>query len=169
MNKKQLKEKIKDLPVNIGIVGLALLLGLGERGAVAISEILEGPGRGLRRSLKRMEKTKSFWDYYDELKDLKKDSARTILWRLQKRGLVSKKKSHYKLTLQGLKVVRIFQKKEIKEHQWDGKWRLIMFDIPEKRRDERRWLRFQLLIWDYRPIQKSVFIGKQPIEEDVYS
>lgn len=169
MNKKQLKEKIKDLPVNIGIVGLALLLGLGERGAVAVSEILKGPGRGLRRSLKRMEKTKSFWDYYDELKDLKENSARTILWRLQKKGLVTKKEGHYKLTLQGLKVVNIFQKKEIKEHQWDGKWRLIMFDIPEKRRDERHWLRFQLLIWDYRPLQKSVFIGKQPIEEDVYS
>lgn len=169
MDKKQLKEKIKDLPVNIGIVGLALLLGLGERGAVAVSEILEGPGRGLGRSLKRIERMKTFWDYYDELKDLKENSARTILWRLQKKGLVKKKEGHYQLTLRGSKIVRIFQEKEMKEQPWDGKWRLIMFDIPEKKREERTWLRFQLFVWDYKSLQKSVFIGKQPIEEDLYS
>jgi len=169
MNKKQLKEKIKDLPANVGIIGLALLLGLAKSGAVALSEILEGPGRGMRRSLKRIEETKSFWDYYDELKGLKKNSARTILWRLEQKGLVKKKEGDYKLTLQGFKVVKVFQKKEIKEQSWDGKWRLIMFDIPEKKREERIWLRFRLVVWDYKPIQKSVFIGKYPIEEDFYS
>ncbi len=169
MDKRGLKEKIKELPANLSITSFVLLLGLADRGLVALSEILEGPTREITKNYQRISKIKDFWDYYDELKNLKEDSARTILWRLQKKGLVSKKEGHYKLTLQGLKVVSIFQKKEIKEHQWDGKWRLIMFDIPEKRRDERRWLRFQLLIWDYRPLQKSVFIGKQPIEEDVYS
>ncbi len=168
MNKKQLKEKIKDLPTSAGIAGLALLLGLAERGTVAISEILEGPGRGMRRSLKKIEETKHFWDYYDELKNMKENSARTILWRLEKKGLVKKEQNKYQLTFKGVKIVKNFQAKKIKEDVWDGRWRLIMFDIPEKKRQSRDWLRWQLLIWDYKPLQKSVFIGKHPIERDVY-
>jgi len=169
MNKKQLREKIKDLPVSVGIAGLALILGLGERGAAAMSEILAGPSRGIGRSYRRMSELRTFWDYYDELKDLKKNSARTILWRLEQKGLVKKKEGQYKLTVQGFRVVKVFRKKEIKEQPWDGKWRLITFDIPEKKREQRIWLRSQLLVWDYKPIQKSVFIGKQPLEEDLYS
>lgn len=169
MNKKQLKEKIKDLPVNISVVGLALLLGLGKGGAVAVSEILKGPGRGMRRSLKKIEEAKGFWDYYDELKNLKESSARTTLWRLEKKGLVKKEQSKYQLTFRGTKIVKNFQTKEIKEEIWDGRWRLIMFDIPEKKRESRDWLRYQLLTWDYKPLQKSVFIGKHQIEKDLYS
>jgi hypothetical protein len=168
MNKKELRKKIKELPVNLGIVGLALVFGLAERGAAAVSEILEGPGRGMSRSLKRIEKTKNFWDYYDELKNLKENSARTILWRLQKKGLVKKEESRYRLTSQGFNIIKIFQKKEQPEELWDGKWRMIMFDIPEKRRDKRDWLRWQLTLLDYKPLQKSVFIGKQPIRKDLY-
>ena len=168
MNKKELRKKIKELPINLSIIGLALLLGLGERGIVAISEILKGPNRGMIRSLRRIERTKNFWDYYGELKNLKENSARTILWRLQKRGLIKKEESHYKLTSEGFNIVKIFQKKEQSEELWDGKWRMIMFDIPEKKRKKRDWLRWQLLLLDYKPVQKSVFIGKQPIKKDLY-
>lgn len=168
MNKKQLKEKIRDLPVNLSLVSLALLFGLAEKGAAVTSEILAGPGRGLR-GYRRITAMKTFWDYYDELKDLKENSARTILWRLQKKGLVKKRENKYRLTSEGLKIIKSFQAKKIKEEPWDGKWRLVMFDIPEKKREERAWLHYRLLIWDYKPLQKSVFIGKQPIEEDFYS
>jgi len=168
MNKKQLKEKIKNLPINLSLAGLALLLGLAERGAAVTSEILAGPGRGLK-GYQKIIAMKDFWDYYDELKDLKQDSARTILWRLAKKGLVKKKEKKYQLTFRGLKIVKAFQAKKIKEESWDGKWRLIMFDIPEKKREARDWLRWQLLVWDYKPLQKSVFIGKQPLERDLYS
>jgi hypothetical protein len=65
MNKKELRKKIKELPVNLGIVGLALIFGLAERGAVAVSEILKGPERGMGRSLKRIEGLKNFWDYFN--------------------------------------------------------------------------------------------------------
>ncbi|MFH1346912.1 MAG: hypothetical protein ABIH10_01535 [Spirochaetota bacterium] len=166
MEKGQFKQIIKDLPVNTSLVGMALLLGLSERGAVALSEILAGPGRGIGRSYQRVMETKDFWDYYDELKNLKKESARTILWRLQKKGLVDKKKTGYKITTLGLRAVKNFQEKE--KVQWDGKWRIVMFDIPEKNRDGRNWLRWQLISLEYKPIQKSVFMGKSPLAEDLY-
>lgn len=166
MEKEQLKQVIKDLPGNASLAGMALLLGLAERGAIGLSEILAGTGRGLGKSYQRVMETKDFWDYYDELKNLKKESARTILWRLQKKGLVEKKKSGFQITKLGLKTVKDFQEKE--EKQWDGKWRIIMFDIPEKKRESRNWLRWQLISLEYKPIQKSVFMGKSPLAEDFY-
>lgn len=168
MDKRKLKKKIKELPVNLGFIGLALVCSLAEGGTMALSEILKGPGRGMRRGLRRIENAKTFWDYYDELKDLKENSARTILWRLEKKGLVAKDKSRYQLTTQGLDMVKIFRKKEKEKESWDGKWRIIMFDIPEKRKENRNWLRWQLVSLDYKPLQKSVFIGKQPLAEDFY-
>jgi len=169
MNKKQLKEKIKDLPVNVSVIGWALLWEIGERRAIPLSEILKGLAERMGRSLRRTEKKGTFWDYYSELKNLKENSARTTLWRLEKNGLVKKEQRKYQLTFKGLKIVKNFQVKAAREDIWDGRWRLVMFDIPEKKREERDWLRWQLLTWDYKPLQKSVFIGKHVIERDFYS
>ncbi len=170
MDKKGLKEKIKELPANLSITSFVLLLGLADRGLVALSEILEGPTREITKSYQRISKMKDFWDYYDEFKKIKENSARTILWRLQKKGLVKKKGAYYQLTLQGLNIIKVFQKKNKLESEevWDGKWRMIMFDIPEKRRLDRNWLRSHLLFLDYKPLQKSVLIGQQPLEENFY-
>ncbi len=41
---------------------------------------------------------------------------------------------------------------------WDGKWRLLVFDIPEKHRCERRLLRFELYTSGFRRLQKSVWL-----------
>jgi len=169
MNKKQLKEKIKDLPVNVSVIGWALLWEIGKRRAIPLSEILKGLAERMGRSLRRTEKKGTFWDYYSELKNLKENSARTTLWRLEKNGLVKKEQRKYQLTFKGLKIVKNFQVKAAREDIWDGRWRLVMFDIPEKKREERDWLRWQLLTWDYKPLQKSVFIGKHVIERDFYS
>jgi hypothetical protein len=165
--KRQIKNKLKELPANIGFASIAALICLAEGGATAFDEILKGPGRGLGRSYERILRQKNFWDYYEELKELKKNSARTMLWRLEKKGLVKKKEKQYQLTVQGLKIVKIIKKEGVKK-EWDGKWRMVMFDIPEKKRDETNWLRYQLVAMDYKPLQKSVFIGKEPIEEDIF-
>ena len=166
INKKQLKQKLKELPQNLSMASLALILSLAEGGASALSGILKGPREGIGKTYERILKLKSVQDYYEELKNLKENSARIILWRLEKKGLVAKKQKYYQLTNLGLKVVKKIQK--VIEQPWDGKWRIVMFDIPEKRRTERNWLRFQLVAFDYKPLQKSVFIGQKPLDEDFY-
>ena len=170
INKKQLKKTVEELPINISIAGLALIFGLAERETAALSEILETGGHNLGKSYDRMANLGNFWDYYDELQNMRKNSARTTLWRLQQRGLIAKKGKKYHITSAGLKIIDFLKNKEknSKRESWDGKWRMVMFDIPEKKRKERDWLRFQLLAIDYQPIQRSVFMGKRPIEEDVY-
>lgn len=161
-----MKQVLKELPSNLSMVGLALILSLAESGSTALSEILKGPQKGLGKTYEKILKVKSFRDYYDELKNLKENSVRTILWRLRKKGLVIKKQKNYQLTAVGLKIVKKIQKPM--EQIWDGKWRIVMFDIPEKKRSERNWLRFQLLAFGYKPLQKSVFIGQNPFDEDFY-
>jgi CRISPR/Cas system-associated endoribonuclease Cas2 len=42
----------------------------------------------------------------------------------------------------------------------------VLFDIPEKRRKIRNWLRDQLKEWDFELVQKSVWIGKGPLPKE---
>ncbi len=43
---------------------------------------------------------------------------------------------------------------------------IVLFDIPEKQKHMRHWLRSQLKIWDFTMMQQSVWLGKGelPIE-----
>jgi DNA-binding transcriptional regulator PaaX len=50
---------------------------------------------------------------------------------------------------------------------WDGKWRLVMFDIPEKRKRTRDLIRFQLKKIGFVQVQGSVWIYPYSCEEIV--
>ena len=47
---------------------------------------------------------------------------------------------------------------KIKRERWDGKWRIVMFDIPEEQKKERDAFRFRLKKLEFREMQKSVFV-----------
>lgn len=51
--------------------------------------------------------------------------------------------------------------------RWDKKWRVVMFDIPEKRRSERNILRDKLKEIGFREIQKSVFVHPFPCLDEI--
>jgi len=161
-----LKKLIKKLPVEISITSLALILALAERGGIFLETILEGRRSGLLHKIKKIERAKNFWDYYAILKNIKINSAKTILWRLKQKGLVKRDGKNYHLTNVGKTIAKIFKKEIHSEIQWDKKYRMILFDIPEKYRHHRKWLRTELIGAGYQPLQKSVFIGKFSIEEN---
>lgn len=49
----------------------------------------------------------------------------------------------------------------------DGKVKvMVLFDIPEKKRKVRNWLRGQLKTWDFEMIQQSVWLGKGPLPKE---
>lgn len=54
--------------------------------------------------------------------------------------------------------------KLLSDENWDNKWRIVIFDIPEKHRRLRNILRGKLREWEFKPWQKSVWIGKKQIE-----
>jgi DNA-binding transcriptional regulator PaaX len=43
---------------------------------------------------------------------------------------------------------------------------MILFDIPEKKRKIRNWLRLQLKLWDFEMLQQSVWMGKGPLPKE---
>ncbi len=51
-----------------------------------------------------------------------------------------------------------FEKLTIKQKDWDGKWRFIIFDIPEKFRVGRNALREKIKKLGFYELQKSIFI-----------
>ena len=182
VNKKKnlLKELLKDLPYSFGAASLAVILGIGQgvitaAGGIPINKKI-GKKMGIAGSTDwALRNSRDFIsDYIDIkeiLKNLTKNNSFVILNRLQNKGLVEKKDNKYILTFLGLKYFkRIKQKNSDREiKKWDGRWRVVMFDIPEKLRKERNWLRHQLYGLEYQLIQKSVFLGKWPLTEDFFN
>lgn len=54
-------------------------------------------------------------------------------------------------------------KKLLAEEKWDGEWRIVIFDIPEKHRKLRRILRSKLREWEFELWQKSVWASKKDV------
>lgn len=64
--------------------------------------------------------------------------------KLAKRGLIRFDGKKYCLTSEGEKILRLWQFADFKLRRpkhWDGKWRVVIFDIPEKKRKTRDQIR----------------------------
>ena len=88
--------------------------------------------------------------------------------RLVKNGFVSKKDGIYRLTEDGekepffslLELHRFDDRSQqkAKSEKWDEKWRIIFFDIPEKKRRYRDELRSMLKVIGFKEFQKSIWV-----------
>ena len=54
-----------------------------------------------------------------------------------------------------------------KPRHWDGKWRIVLFDIPEKDRIFRDILREHLYALNFYKLQYSVFVSPYPFEKSI--
>lgn len=102
---------------------------------------------------------------------LKKETIRVNLYRLKKLGLIVKepKQKIWYLTDQGKEFVSYIENRFLTlKKPWDGKLRIVIFDIPEKKKRWREWLREELLLLQYQQLQKSVYVGKTPLPESLY-
>ncbi|MCR4328037.1 MAG: CRISPR-associated endonuclease Cas2 [Patescibacteria group bacterium] len=99
----------------------------------------------------------------------------TLVSRLKKDGLIAKegnmKDKKLCITSQGLKKLKLLKSSEdsqfpeISRHKKEGgeKLVIVVFDIPERERRKRDWLRAALRHLEMRMIQKSVWVGKVKI------
>lgn len=60
-----------------------------------------------------------------------------------------------------------FKEIKIKEQIWDGKWRLVIFDVPEKLKTGRDALRRKIKELGFYELQKSVFIFPYKCEDEI--
>ena len=93
---------------------------------------------------------------------VKKSEFSRIIKRLKEQGLVellSETELSLRLTDSG-KDRALWSKMRMGDERWDGRWRLVIWDIPEKRRLARDLLRFKLKQLGFTQWQKSVWASK---------
>lgn len=54
-----------------------------------------------------------------------------------------------------------------KKQQWDGEWRMVAFDVPEKLRRGRDALRHTLRKVGFQELQKSIFVTPHDCLEEI--
>lgn len=73
------------------------------------------------------------------------------------------------LTKAGERKLAYYRMRTLKEgftpKQWDGKWRMVVFDIAEHKRSRRDWLRRELRHVGFVRLQNSVWITPYSCEE----
>ena len=76
-------------------------------------------------------------------------------------------KIYLRITSQGQKEIqRDFPMFSLQNRKWDGKWRIVMFDIEEVNRQVRERLRLKLKELGFGMLQESVFISPHDLLED---
>ena len=103
----------------------------------------------------------------DDMKRHYKYRANHSLKKLITDGYVQEKiinnKKIFILTTLGKLRYESLKNKNIK--RWDGKWRVISFDIYEKNRKKRRLLRQELHEYGFQMLQKSMWVYPYPCDE----
>lgn len=143
-----------------------ILLGLMLVGAVAVAStsprFLPGLFKQLYRKRKYLKK---------EFNNYKADQA---FKRLRKNRLVIVKEKDgvftVELTQKGKRKVQEIQFDNMcieKPLTWDKKWRLVIFDIPNKHTAARNALRRKMRDLDFYPLQKSVWVHPYPCKKEI--
>lgn len=89
---------------------------------------------------------------------------------LKREGFIEKKQAHnnvfWKITSNGLNKLGLIKEKTTNyQIHNDGKLKIVVFDVPEKERRKRAWLREALKMLGFKMLQQSVWMGKNKIPE----
>ncbi|MGG3736708.1 phenylacetic acid degradation operon negative regulatory protein PaaX [Aeribacillus pallidus] len=101
-------------------------------------------------------------------------AVRAAISRMSKQGWVQAEKrgnkSYYSLTERGVKRIEEAAKRIYKLHpeKWDGKWRILIYTIPEEKRNLRDELRKELVWSGFGTISNSCWISPNNLEKQVY-
>lgn len=99
--------------------------------------------------------------------------AKTAAGKLAQKGLVRfvnrKGKKYVEITEKGRRVLLFEEAKRIhrKKRRWDKRYRLVMFDVPDRRKTVRDRLRFYMKKYDFLKVQDSVWLYPHDCEDIV--
>lgn len=95
-----------------------------------------------------------------------------LLSKLQSQGLIKhsgfKKGSKWEITSKGKQAIQSLRSSAGIILENDGIRRIVTFDISEKERKKRRWVRLRLLEHEYEQLQKSVWMGNKPLQREFF-
>jgi len=101
-----------------------------------------------------------------EFKKYKRESVKVALSRLHKKGYINNSASGWSMSKKGierLRETRLLSYISSPFKKDSATSMIISFDIPEKDRRIRHWLRNQLKIFGYKMLQQSLWLGPSPL------
>ncbi len=164
MERKSLKQKAEEF-LNSGspstnatkiVLAIVAVVGILAIGAMApnVVQLFKSYPRAKRYSPKQLQKA------YHNLK-----SSGLVEIRTNQQG-----KSYIYLTKKGerkLEQLDLDNLTIIKPKKWDGKWRVLIFDLPVRFNKAREALRWKIKDLGFFQLQKSVWICPYPCEEEL--
>lgn len=108
---------------------------------------------------------KILWEFIQKRKGISKQVYNQNIYRLNKKGFIYSKGEDYILSEKGV----FYYKnpyKYIREKINKKNKIILIFDIPENKRKVRWWIRNQIKFWDFKMIQKSVWVGYGPLPSE---
>ncbi len=118
-----------------------------------------------------------FFILNDILKDIHNFSAKQLsvaVCDLKKQKLIEKKKDYegsvlVSLTERGmLRAINYqFRRLNDKKENWDGKWRMVAFDIPNSHTKGRKGLNYRLKMGGFYELQKSIFLYPYDCKKEI--
>lgn len=132
----------------VAIGGVTLFVASSPHGARKLID-------GFKKEQKRREK------YYANA--VTRKLLKTGMIRVTERGLLELSPKGYKQ----LAKLEMGDEVIIKPKRWDGKYRLVIFDIPEREFRSRVAVRRQLLAWGFARLQNSVWVHPYDCEQAI--
>jgi len=108
---------------------------------------------------------KILFELIQKRRTLSKQVFNNNLYRLKKKGILDFDFNKNVVINKNSLVLHTFFAK-IKERPTGDTKVMVLFDIPEKKRKIRNWLRSQLKLWDFEMLQQSVWLGKGPLPKE---
>lgn len=140
-------------------VGLAVLGVVATVGVIAAVAVMPGVAIALKPFVRRRP-TRQRYEVDRAL--------RGLIRRGFVEEVVRRRRVYYQITDRGREYLmkREFTQTEFeKPKKWDGRWRLIVFDVSERRRHLRDMLRRHFQHLGLQPIQKSVWLFPYPCDD----
>ncbi|MEK7088672.1 MAG: hypothetical protein AAB913_00910 [Patescibacteria group bacterium] len=128
-----------------------ILMTVAAAGILAIAILAPNALQVLKPFLRNKKKYNLKYYLNQKAKKLVKDGFLKINIENEKQFLLLTKKGEQKLSY-----YKITEKK--KNNKWDGKWRVVIFDVWENTRSKRNLLRMEIKDFGFVQLQRSVWI-----------
>jgi len=108
-------------------------------------------------------------DLVDDIKEIHRFYS--LLSKLKKQGLIYKSKNNkWAITKKGRTKLALLQKQAIYQKKYEIQLKkelvIVIFDIPEKDRRKRNWIRKTLQELDFKILQRSVWLGRGGLPDE---
>jgi len=104
------------------------------------------------------------WERVSKRRSINKSTYNRNLKRLAEKGII--KVDNGSININREKLNEFYKYKLIYKKPENKSKIIIIFDIPEKERQTRNWLRNQIKLWGFTMIQQSVWLGTAPLPEE---